>query len=181
MIIKIENVEQEKYVLECAEKDGFNWKHSKATGLSYYESDDIVIHYDNFLLWDFFTDLTEVEKELYITFEQFKAQRTKEKLHDLTNGKKSGFVEKVKEKKIQNESLFYIQEKEIKELKKKLREIELHVNISIEGFGDIKISKGYQMALNDIKKLFQTPSQKEATEIIKNSSPEVLEELKKLL
>tara|TARA_R110000744_G_scaffold367355_1_gene476778 strand:- start:83 stop:577 length:495 start_codon:yes stop_codon:yes gene_type:complete len=164
MIIKIENVEQEKYVLECAEKDGFNWKHSKATGLSYYESDDIVIYYNNFLLWDFFTDLTEVEKELYITFEQFKAQRAEENLSDLAN-----------------ESLFYIQEKEIKELKKKLREIELHVNISIEGFGDIKINKGYQMALNDIKKLFQTPEQKEATEIIKNSSPEVLEELKKLL
>ena len=79
------------------------------------------------------------------------------------------------------ESLFEIQEKEIRELIEKLSCIEVHVNTKIKGFGDIKINKGYQMALNDIKELFQTPEQKEANEIFNNQSKEVLEELKKLL
>ena len=50
-----------------------------------------------------------------------------------------------------------------------------------KGFGDIKINKGYQMALNDIKKHFTTPEQAIAKDILESHTPAVLKELKKLL
>ena len=87
------------------------------------------------------------------------------------------------------ESLFYIQEKEIKELKKKLGEIEDRCKWEVGAPKDesklTEYGLGYRRANENILSDFfpskSTPEQTEANEIIKNTSPEVLEELKKLL
>ena len=127
MIVKIENLEQEKYVLECAENDGQRIG-SSLTGIR--------------------------------TFEQFKAQREEPIKTDL--------------------------EKENEELKKKLEKIEEYVRCERRRLKSHKTLSEHGEGMKSIvtrmiKIFFQTPSQTEANEIIKNASDEVLEELKKLL
>ena len=171
MIVKIENLEQEKYVLECAEKDGFEWNglHGKPTSYnpskggeecSYY----LFLNNDRVKNLTYGTDIDD--HRTFLTFEQFKAQR-----------EQSEFVKQSDELTIQNDL-----EKENEELKKKLREIENHC---VDLGGENQYDKSYKLALNDVTRFFfqpkPTPSQTEANEIIKNASPEVLEELKKLL
>ena len=167
MIVKIENLEQEKHVLECAEKDGIYWSsYKKATSMSpnaYYGEEfpyeleiSDVLTYNN----------SRFNGESPTTFEQFKAQR-----------EQSEFVKQSDELTRQNDL-----EKENEELKNKLGEIEKWGNTQRTNKGITTYEEGWRdFGIALISIFFQTPSQTEANEIIKNSSTEVLEELKKLL
>jgi len=168
MIVKIENLEQEKYVLECAEKDGFNWKNAKATGLSFYKSEDMIIYYESFLLWDLFTDISQKEQQECITFEQFKVQR-----------EQNEFV-KQSEELTKHTDL----EKENEELKKKLSNIERYIlsEATVSKISSNEWIKGYCEAMKRVAgHYFKTPEQTKAKELIEKTDPKVLEELKKLL
>ena len=166
MIVKIENLEQEKYVLECAEKDGFEWVNKRKTrgqSILHLTEGDPYIRYNTQMS---FGSMDYLKDEPFITFEQFKAQR-----------EQSEFVKQSDELTRQNDL-----EKENEELKKKLGEIEKWGNTQRTTKGITTYEEGWRdFGIALISIFFQTPSQTEANEIIKNSSTEVLEELKKLL
>tara|TARA_R110000744_G_scaffold275082_5_gene388078 strand:+ start:740 stop:1258 length:519 start_codon:yes stop_codon:yes gene_type:complete len=171
MKVKVENLEQEKYVLECAEKDSKRIG-SNLTGIStpYY-----IIHYDNAVnLWCY---ENAIKNDEFLTFEQFKAQREEQIKTIVIKNNRDDLS--VVEDALRIQEL----EKEVEELKNKLREIEEFFirNISEKNEGndyDKIVSSTMKIGLENF---FQTPSQTEANEIIKNASPEALEELKKLL
>ena len=157
MIVKIENLEQEKYVLECAEKDGIYWSsYKKATSMSpnayYGEEFPYELQISDVLTYN----SHGYNGVLITTFEQFKAQREEPIKTDL--------------------------EKENEELKDKLGEIEKWGNTQRTTKDITTYEEGWRdFGICLISTFFQTPSQTEANEIIKNASTEVLEELKKLL
>tara|TARA_B110000211_G_scaffold16908_1_gene17659 strand:+ start:562 stop:1035 length:474 start_codon:yes stop_codon:yes gene_type:complete len=157
MIVKIENLEQEKYVLECAENDDRSWISGiKPTG-KYLSSLDVpfplLIGFESYSCYI----VNKGNSKHTHTFEQFKAQREEPIKTDL--------------------------EKKVEELEKKLKLIRGYVNTEITQLHEDSTAwmEGYTEAMKRIQKMIQTPSQTEANEIIKNASDEVLEELKKLL
>lgn len=212
MIVKIENLEQEKYVLFCAEKDGLMWINEDKP-LSWLASDN----YGFPINIDYKLEMgVTITREETHTFEQFKAQReeqikTKESLlTDFWNSEEctSYLDEQGDELGFKPEEWIYIRawmhefrsfqvepiktdlEKENEELKKKLEKIkqflivEKDIHLLNQISNPLKITDEIQ--LQNFTKIINvingvTPSQKEANEIIKNASTEVLEELKKLL
>ena len=170
MIVKIENLEQEKYILECAGDDGLN----KSSNIVNYQPPQFMNYSESQIsVW---CRIQDIELDQWITFEQFKAQREEPIKTGLTEAK--GTVEGCAMSWNNKQTNL---EKENEELKKKLGEIESYCK-SNEHLGDSYTGEGYRLALKNItKRFFQTPSQTEANEIIKNASTEVLEELKKLL
>jgi len=165
MIVKIENLEQEKYVLECAEKDGCVWccGGEKPTEWTLSKRSCIFpfnIAYENVLSINY--------EEITHTFEQFKAQR-----------EQNEFIKQNDELTKQNDL-----EKENKELENKLDEIRKHVcyhQETLDKAGLSKYGEGRLLELNKIEIILQTPEQTEAKELIEKTDSKVLEELKKLL
>ncbi|MDB4301977.1 hypothetical protein N9924_00270 [bacterium] len=156
MIVKIENKDQEKYILECAEKDGFVWTGGGEDPTEWSPSKRS--HSFPFKI-DYCDILTIITlKDSNTTFEQFKAQKEEPIKTDL--------------------------EKENEELKKVIDDVRLFCKEITKELKHTSYEQGAQYSCNTIlTKLPYEPNLEQdiAKSIIREYTPRVLEELKKLL